>query len=58
VFFVSVAIMALVKAILVNAERTAVQPVERVRRGGFLRPAPAAAPVAASPSVAPSPAAN
>ena len=39
VFFVSVAIVALVKAILVKAERAAVQPVERVRRGGFLRPA-------------------
>jgi probable O-glycosylation ligase (exosortase A-associated) len=55
VFFLSVVIVALVKAILVNAERTAVQPIERVRRGGFLRPA-AAAPVAAA--AAPSTVAN
>jgi putative inorganic carbon (hco3(-)) transporter len=39
VFFVSVAIVALVKAILVKAERAATRPTaERVRRGGFLRP--------------------
>jgi hypothetical protein len=43
-----VAIMALVKEILVRAERAAAQPAERVRRGGFLRPA---APVPASASV-------
>ena len=41
VFFLSVAIMALVKEILVKAERSAVKPAERVMRGGFLRPAAA-----------------
>ncbi len=35
VFFVSVVIVALVKEILVKAERAAVQPAERVRRGGL-----------------------
>jgi probable O-glycosylation ligase (exosortase A-associated) len=53
VFFVSVVIVALVREILVKAERAAVQPAERVRRGGFLRPAgaPASASVSASVSV-------
>jgi hypothetical protein len=49
VFFVSVVIVALVKEILVRAEQAAVQPLGRVRRGGFLRPA--AAPASASASV-------
>ena len=48
VFFLSVAIVALVKEILVRAERSAVKPAERVMRGGFLRPA--AAPASASAS--------
>jgi probable O-glycosylation ligase (exosortase A-associated) len=52
VFFLSVVIVALVKEILVKAERAAVQPAARVRRGGFLRPAetpaPASAPASAS----------
>jgi putative inorganic carbon (hco3(-)) transporter len=52
VFFVSVVIVALVKEILVRAERAAaVQPLGRVRRGGFLRPAAAPAPAPASASV-------
>jgi probable O-glycosylation ligase (exosortase A-associated) len=48
VFFLSVVIVALVREILVKAERTAVQPAGRVRRGGFLRPADAPAPASAS----------
>jgi hypothetical protein len=52
VFFLSVVIVALVKEILIKAERAAVQPAARVRRGGFLRsaeaPAPASAPASAS----------
>lgn len=48
VFFLSVVIVALVKEILVKAERAAVQPAGRVRRGGFLRPAEAPAPASAS----------
>src|SRR4051812_25912993 len=48
VFYLSVAIMALVRKILVRAEQAAVQPAERVMRGGFLRPA---APASASASV-------
>jgi hypothetical protein len=48
VFFLSVVIVALVREILVKAERAAVQPAARVRRGGFLRPAETPAPASAS----------
>ena len=50
VFFLSVVIVALVKEILIKAERAVVQPAARVRRGGFLRPAEAPAPASAPAS--------
>jgi putative inorganic carbon (hco3(-)) transporter len=48
VFFLSVVIVALVREILVKAERAAVQPAGRISRSGFLRPAEAPAPASAS----------